>query len=244
MGLTTFINRDKEYVVNNIISRSGTWLDGGYTVCLDHVLKDDILWTVIAKYNASDEETQRWISCYVLESTPSGFGYRDYGEEENPYHYDCPVRFFDMVPVGNEEWRKFVRENAQTEEDNVVNTSEKNVGEVKPNDKPVLGAPWLSSARQIRQITLKDTPDISTLNRKIDCATELIGVKPSIYMSGKYGDGNQVFEFYNEHVVNIDDTYITTESNAKVKLEADCNCSEFSKSLRSIVLIFDIDEMP
>lgn len=37
------------------------------------------------------------------------WGYKPMGESAFPYFYDCPLKFLDMAPVANAEWREEVK---------------------------------------------------------------------------------------------------------------------------------------
>lgn len=71
----------------------------------------------VARYT-KDDKVVTFIGLDLMEKSTDGvhgWGYKDMDESVGPYHYDCPLRFLDMVrdsePVGYAaDWRKSVRE--------------------------------------------------------------------------------------------------------------------------------------
>lgn len=77
--------------------------------CLAHCMRGNVLWTVWRVVKA-DGETFKYIGCDLLRSDPGfGWGYKDLCESVHPYHYSCPLKYLDMVPVASEKWREGVR---------------------------------------------------------------------------------------------------------------------------------------
>lgn len=46
-----------------------------------------------------------------------GVEYNTLHEDMGPYYYDCPLKYLEMVPVANEEWREEVRKAAGKKQD-------------------------------------------------------------------------------------------------------------------------------
>ena len=99
---------------------ASTWENGkgivklGYRYerrCLAKSVRGNTLWTVeeVTRHKNPVEVT-RHIGCYLLASERGfGYGYKAMSEDVHPYYYDCPLKFFDMVPVANQEWREKCR---------------------------------------------------------------------------------------------------------------------------------------
>lgn len=63
------------------------------------------LWTVIEK-TAPGSEPERFIALFLLRRERNyGWGYKAMSEQSGPFYYTCPMKFLDMVPVANQEWR-------------------------------------------------------------------------------------------------------------------------------------------
>jgi hypothetical protein len=107
-----FGEKSKEELVTN---RTRTWdSDGTKAVCLAHCVRGKTLWTVWEVTNS--EGTKRFVGCDLLDSHMFDgellWGYKDMCESVQPYNYDCPLAFLEMVPVASEEWRAKVRAHA------------------------------------------------------------------------------------------------------------------------------------
>lgn len=80
---------------------------GGNVKLLAKSLKGNHLWIVWQKPSG-----ERYIYLALLQGTPGGggdgWGYKDMSESMGPYTYDVPLKFLDMVPVANTEWREKV----------------------------------------------------------------------------------------------------------------------------------------
>jgi hypothetical protein len=85
--------------------------------CLAHCYRGNnfsgVLWSVREFTYEKDGnvfESNRYICCDLLHfRKDDGWGYKDMSESMHPYYYSCPLKYLDMVPVANEEWRENVR---------------------------------------------------------------------------------------------------------------------------------------
>lgn len=77
---------------------------------LAHCTKGNVLWTVFEVFHKHKQETVRFIGCFLLGRSHDGWGYKDLCESMGPLYYSCPLRYLDMAPVANAEWRQQVRE--------------------------------------------------------------------------------------------------------------------------------------
>ncbi|MDH5181134.1 MAG: hypothetical protein OEZ39_14140 [Gammaproteobacteria bacterium] len=77
---------------------------------LAHCVRGKVLWLVIEITQKQTHNTQRFIGCCLL-ATEKGFGwgYKDMQESEHPFYYSCPLKYLEMVPEANAEWRTKVR---------------------------------------------------------------------------------------------------------------------------------------
>lgn len=84
--------------------------DGIKWEVLAHSVRGNQLWLVIEK--TGNGSPVRFIALRLLEYAKEykGYGYKPMDESVHPYYYDCPLKFLDMAPPSNEEWRKIVRE--------------------------------------------------------------------------------------------------------------------------------------
>jgi hypothetical protein len=77
---------------------------------LAHCTKGNVLWTVFEVLRKREQQTDRFISCYLMAGSRQGWGYKDFRESSGPGHYSCPLSYLDRVPETNAEWRQLVRE--------------------------------------------------------------------------------------------------------------------------------------
>jgi hypothetical protein len=83
----------------------------GKWTCLAHYCKGNTLWTVWEILIKAQNETQRYIQCDLMECQKGyGWGRKSLEESSHPYYYSCPLKYLDMAPEKNPEWRKLVRE--------------------------------------------------------------------------------------------------------------------------------------
>ena len=79
--------------------------NGIVRTCLKHSLKGNVLWTVW-EISFPYKPTTRFIGCDLLSNSSRGeWGYKDMDESCGPYYYTCPISFFKLVPVANQQWR-------------------------------------------------------------------------------------------------------------------------------------------
>lgn len=76
---------------------------------LKHAVRGNTLWRVACRRDKSTGVEERQIACDRLSQSDGDWGYKDMAECEHPYYYDCPLRFLDIAPVANQEWRDKVR---------------------------------------------------------------------------------------------------------------------------------------
>jgi hypothetical protein len=75
-----------------------------------HCVRGNVLWAVIEITRKQENRRKRFIACYLLaRQTGYGWGYKDMEESMHPCYYSCPLKYLDMVPVANADWRTAVR---------------------------------------------------------------------------------------------------------------------------------------
>lgn len=73
------------------------------------------LWAVI-EHAEPNGKTDRYIMLFKLAKSREGWGYKDIGEDCGPYEHDCPLSFFDLAPLADDDksyardWRERVRQ--------------------------------------------------------------------------------------------------------------------------------------
>jgi hypothetical protein len=76
-------------------------------------VRGNVLWTVHEIKPDANGNVKRFIGCYLLSGgRDMGWGYKDMDESMGPCNYDCPLKFFDMVPDPGgyaTAWRESVR---------------------------------------------------------------------------------------------------------------------------------------
>ncbi len=76
-----------------------------------HCLRGNVLWSVIKLTQKVEGVTETFIGCHLLsKSKGCGWGYKELCESMGPYYYTCPLKYLDMAPVANQEWRDDVIE--------------------------------------------------------------------------------------------------------------------------------------
>lgn len=90
------------------------------STCLAHCYRggsfSGVLWTVWERTFEKDgvqvQPAERWIGCDLLQYSRAddGWGYKDMEESMGPYYYSCPLKYLDMVPEANKNWREGVRQ--------------------------------------------------------------------------------------------------------------------------------------
>ena len=77
---------------------------------LAHCVRDNVLWAVVEITYKQDKPRKRFIACYLLSCEKGyGWGYKSMDESMFPYYFSCPLKYLDMVPVANADWRTEVR---------------------------------------------------------------------------------------------------------------------------------------
>lgn len=93
----------KELVTSEINDR-GRW------ETIAHCVRGNVLWAVVDVEHKQDNKQERFIACYLLQkSEDSGWGYKDMSESMYPYQFSCPLKYLDITPVANKDWRTEVR---------------------------------------------------------------------------------------------------------------------------------------
>jgi hypothetical protein len=73
------------------------------------------LWAVI-EHAYPEGNTERYIMLFKLAKSGDGWGYKDIGESCGPYEDNCPLSFFDLAPLADDDdsyaraWRDRVRQ--------------------------------------------------------------------------------------------------------------------------------------
>lgn len=77
---------------------------------LTHCVRGNVLWSVIEITYKQENRRKRFIACHLLARQKGyGWGYKDMEESMHPYHYSCPLKYLEMVPVANADWRAGVQ---------------------------------------------------------------------------------------------------------------------------------------
>lgn len=63
----------------------------------------------VHEYRTSEGETKRFIGVYLLQNSKEGWGYKPMDESMGPFIYACPLKYLDMAPVADANWREGVR---------------------------------------------------------------------------------------------------------------------------------------
>lgn len=99
-----------EFIKERIRPQGGS--NGSQFVCLSHSVHGNTLFAVW-EITAVDGSKKRFIGIDLLcHRRGEGWGYKDCEESQGVYRYDCPLKFFDMVPCPGSyatEWREKVR---------------------------------------------------------------------------------------------------------------------------------------
>lgn len=110
MGWTIGFDTTRKDVIRQRTQNS-TNRDGTTFTCLRKTTRGNILWTVW-EIRLIDGATDRYIGCDILGTDGEGnWGYKDMCESMGPCYYTCPVSYFALVPVANQEWRDQVMAN-------------------------------------------------------------------------------------------------------------------------------------
>lgn len=75
-----------------------------------HSVRGNVLWAVIEITCKLENRRRRFIACNLLSREKGcGWGYKAMDESMHPYYYSCPLKYLDMAPVANADWRAGVR---------------------------------------------------------------------------------------------------------------------------------------
>jgi len=73
---------------------------------LAHCMRGNVLWAVVEITCKQENRRRRFIACYLLaKEKDCGWGYKMLEESMHPYYYTCPLRYLEMAPVTNADWR-------------------------------------------------------------------------------------------------------------------------------------------
>ncbi len=141
MGWTTCIGWDKERLIKDRLRDKES---GGITwKTLAHSLRGNNLWYVVERTVHGDgyKSTIRYIALDLIGYDPhgKGWGYKDICESMGPAQKNCPLKFFDMVPVPcDSQWSHGWREKVR-EWHTMTNEQRKKLKEINPQP----GEKWL-----------------------------------------------------------------------------------------------------
>ena len=117
MGYTFAKGMNRQETVNHLTRPSSSTTSQGIfrsTRTLAKSLRGSQLWVVteVTDRDLSDgtETVENVINLHLLDTYAHGCGYQSFGEEDRPYHYDCPLKYLDMAPVKCQDWRDGVRQ--------------------------------------------------------------------------------------------------------------------------------------
>jgi hypothetical protein len=103
-------NSKKDFIAHRTRRQRGQ--DDTTFTCLAHSVRGNTLYTVW-EVTHPNKPAHRFIGIDLLSKTSDGWGYKDMCESMGIYKYDCPLKFFDMVPEPPNEharkWRDKVR---------------------------------------------------------------------------------------------------------------------------------------
>jgi hypothetical protein len=85
------------------------WGDKETYTPLAHSCAGNVLWYVTKHQNTETGESVNLILCALLKSS-DGWGYKGMSESVGPYQYTCPLKYLDMAPVADPDWRAKVVE--------------------------------------------------------------------------------------------------------------------------------------
>ena len=97
----------KSDIINDLIAAEEN--DTRRWETLSHCVRGNVLWAVVEITYKQDKPRKRFIACYLLSHQKLGWGYKDMEESMFPYYFSCPLKYLEMVPVANADWRAEVR---------------------------------------------------------------------------------------------------------------------------------------
>ncbi|MGK2927659.1 MAG: hypothetical protein ACSLE2_18755 [Lysobacterales bacterium] len=103
-----FSNASKSDLIKELTSES---IGAEWTrTTIAHAVRGSVLWTVNQVSRLNGQESRLFIGCDLLQKSGGYWGHKPLSEEDGPYYYSCPLKYLDMVPVQNADWRVKVRE--------------------------------------------------------------------------------------------------------------------------------------
>ena len=77
---------------------------------LAYCVRGNVLWSVVEITYKQENRRHRVIVCNLLARERGyGWGYKDMDESVHPFYYSCPLKYLDMAPIANAEWREAVK---------------------------------------------------------------------------------------------------------------------------------------
>jgi hypothetical protein len=120
MGWSFRYNQTKESLIKELTeNQTGSYPENKMMswICLDYSIKGNCLWSVWERINSDTNKSNKYIRLDLLRYSKEdgGYGYKDMCESMGPFYYSCPLKFFSMAPVANQEWRNEVmKKHAET----------------------------------------------------------------------------------------------------------------------------------
>jgi hypothetical protein len=103
-----FSNASKSDLIKELTSES---IGAEWTrTTIAHAVRGSVLWTINQMSHLNGQETRLFIGCDLMQKYGGYWGHKPLCEEDGPYYYSCPLKYLDMVPVQNADWRVKVRE--------------------------------------------------------------------------------------------------------------------------------------
>jgi len=168
MGWLFTQGQTKKGLIKHLIERQEN--EDGIWETITYCVRGNVFWSVCQITRKDTGEVKKIILCNLMGSDNSyGWGYKDMDEGMGPNYYSCPLKYLDMVPVVNVEWREIVK-NYHGERhfymtELVKNKSQAHGAKVKVMLRETsLKWVWLSSLKPLRGISPEGT--VYRLKRK------------------------------------------------------------------------------
>lgn len=110
MGYYSTYGASKKDIIAEIVTPFATTEPVGTRYVTAKALSGNTLWTVEEVRDQSGAPLEKCIGLYLLRKTGEDWAYKPMSETVEPYFYDCPLRFLDMVPELRPAWRQKVRD--------------------------------------------------------------------------------------------------------------------------------------
>lgn len=110
MGFFSTHGASRKDIIEEIARDQHDTKNGRIHKTIAHAVVLNTVWAVHQIVDLNGNVPERYIACYRLGKRPEGWGYRPDDEGVGPTEYSCPLRFLDMAPEANAEWRQKVRE--------------------------------------------------------------------------------------------------------------------------------------